>query len=188
MTIVMLSNMGEEDLVTFYKPKGESTDWDHKSTFKLTFTEDNLELLDYTSRDFQLESKQVYYGETLHCWIDFLSVYYGETLHCCVDFLSVYYGETLHCWVDFLSVYYGEALHCCVDFLSVYYGETLHRCVDFLFLRLWSVMVAQRKNECTSLSVLSVAQVMIDQCDRTLTVAALWPDCDCISGWLWDGE
>lgn len=59
MTIVMLSNIGEEDLVTFYRPMGESTDWDHKSTFKLTCKQEDLGKIDYTVRDFMLESKQV---------------------------------------------------------------------------------------------------------------------------------
>ena len=59
MTIVMLSNIGEEDLVTFFRPKGEATDWSNKSSFKLTFTKENLDKLDYAVRDFQLESTQV---------------------------------------------------------------------------------------------------------------------------------
>ena len=59
MTIVMLSNIGEEDLVTFFRPKGESTDWAHKSSFKLTFVDEDLDSLEYAIRDFQLESKQV---------------------------------------------------------------------------------------------------------------------------------
>ena len=56
----MLSNIGEEDLVTFFRPKGEATDWSHKSSFKLTFTKEDLDKLDYAVRDFQLESTQVY--------------------------------------------------------------------------------------------------------------------------------
>ena len=55
----MLSNIGEEDLVTFFRPKGESTDWAHKSSFKLTFVDEDLDSLEYAIRDFQLESKQV---------------------------------------------------------------------------------------------------------------------------------
>ena len=57
----MLSNIGEEDLVTFVRPKGESTDWAHKSPFKLTFVDEDLDSLEYAIRDFQLESKQVSY-------------------------------------------------------------------------------------------------------------------------------
>ena len=57
----MLSNIGEEDLVTFFRPKGESTDWAHKSSFKLTFVDEDLDSLEYAIRDFQLESKQVSY-------------------------------------------------------------------------------------------------------------------------------
>jgi len=71
MTLVMLSNIGEEDCITFYRPKGEPTDWSHKSSFKLTFTEENLDTIDVIIRDFQLESKQVgiLYMEMvrLHC-------------------------------------------------------------------------------------------------------------------------
>lgn len=83
MTVVMLSHIGEEDLITFYRPKGEATDWSHKSSFKLTFTDENLDMIDYTVRDFQLESKQVcsVYGE----WISSLFYCYAILGYvCCI--------------------------------------------------------------------------------------------------------
>ncbi|XP_067931849.1 tyrosine-protein phosphatase 99A-like isoform X2 [Watersipora subatra] len=73
MTIVMLTNMGGEDLVTFFRPKGTPTDWAHKSSFKLTFTNEDLGTLDYIVRDFQLESTQDDYEMltrmfSITCW------------------------------------------------------------------------------------------------------------------------
>lgn len=59
MTIVMLSSVGEEDLTTFFPPMDEPSDWESKSTFKLTCKIEDLTNIDYSVRDFQLESTQV---------------------------------------------------------------------------------------------------------------------------------
>lgn len=57
-TLVLLSNVGEEDMLPFWRPKNEATDSNGVLSFQVTFTDENLEAMDYVTRDFLLESKQ----------------------------------------------------------------------------------------------------------------------------------